>query len=162
MSLPMDSSTGAVSFGKEFFDDLCGLAAANPRRRAHHNIHEGYDDPCQRLLVGIQTDSYIRPHRHQLTPKPETLFCLRGSIGVLIFDDSGCPSTAIRLAACTETAGCEIQTGSWHSLVCLQPDSVFLEVKPGPYTPFQPEDFAPWSPEVAHSTYLAELRSQFA
>ena len=39
--------------------------------------------------------------------------------------------------------------------MCYEPDitnrvlepSVFMEVKPGPFTAIEPEDFAPWSPE---------------
>lgn len=63
----------------ELLGSLVEKAAESPRARQHHNIHERYDDPCQRFLNAIGMDSYIRPHRHSLDPKSECLVAVRGS-----------------------------------------------------------------------------------
>ena len=43
--------------------ELTQAAGASPRQRQHHNLHE-MSEPCHRLLVGLQPDTYIPPHRH--------------------------------------------------------------------------------------------------
>ena len=98
------------------------------------------------MIVAMEPDSYIRPHRHDDQPKPELLTILRGSIAVLLFDDHG---NVVRCVRCTmdgPSVGVEIAAGMWHGIVSLQPDTVFLETKPGPYTPIIPDDFANWAP----------------
>jgi len=40
----------------------------------------------------------------------------------------------------------EIAAGTWHTLAALESGTVLLEVKPGPYAPAEPQDFAPWAP----------------
>ena len=60
-------------FSPEFLSSLIGEAAQSPRARQHRNIHRSYVDPCQRFLNAIGMESYIRPHRHLLDPKAETL-----------------------------------------------------------------------------------------
>jgi cupin fold WbuC family metalloprotein len=36
--------------------------------------------------------------------------------------------------------GLDIPAGQWHSIEVLESGTVILEVKDGPYIPFQPED----------------------
>ena len=38
----------------------------------------------------------------------------------------------------------QIPNGTWHSGVALAPETLVLEIKPGPY---RPNEFAPWAPE---------------
>jgi hypothetical protein len=40
----------------------------------------------------------------------------------------------------------EIPPGTWHALAALEPGTVLLEVKEGPYAPAAAENFAPWAP----------------
>ena len=44
------------------------------------------------------------------------------------------------VACGTDTFGVQIPKGEWHNLEVLEPDTVILEVKDGPYMPLQPED----------------------
>ena len=152
----------ATEFGPGFYQELCQKAASDPRLRSHYNIHDDLNEPCQRLIVAIQPNSYVRPHRHLIDPKPETIFCLNGSVGVIIFDNSGEPSQLLRLSPGGASNGCNIPAGAWHSIVSLQKDSVFLETKPGPYVPFQPDDFASWAPAESFEDYASSLKSLFA
>jgi hypothetical protein len=60
--------------------------------------------------------------------------------------------------------GCDIRPGVWHTIFALVPDTVVFEVKPGPYSPANDKDFAPWapreySPEAA--PYLATIEDAF-
>ncbi|PKN22120.1 MAG: hypothetical protein CVU68_05270 [Deltaproteobacteria bacterium HGW-Deltaproteobacteria-3] len=61
-----------------------------PRRRVHHCLHASPDDPVQRLVVDMEPGTYIRPHRHRMSPKWELFFCLAGSgfeeVGTLLVE----------------------------------------------------------------------------
>jgi len=151
----------ATEFGSTAYEELCKKASESPRLRSHLNIHAELDEKCQRLLIAIEPDSYVRPHRHLLDPKPETVFCLAGSIGLLIFDDDGKVLQAIPMEPVGKCSGADIPIGAWHSIVSLETKSVFLEMKPGPYIPFQPEDFAVWAPETDYESYHQSLRDLF-
>ncbi|MFC1758987.1 WbuC family cupin fold metalloprotein [Planctomycetota bacterium] len=157
-------SSNVKTIDRELLDSLGESAKANNRKRSHFNLHASLDDPFQRMVVAIEPDSYIRPHRHQITPKPESLFCLRGRIGVVIFEDGGKPIQTICLSAGGPSFGCDIEPEVWHTIVCLESMSAFVEAKPGPYVPFEPDDFAPWAPEDGPESdaYAGQLRLLFS
>ena len=139
-------------------DDLAAAAAAAPRRRSHRNLHDDLADPIQRLLMALETDTYVRPHRHP--DKFELFLLLSGRCTLLTFDDAGAVIARIDLAE-AGTRLVECPPGTWHTVLAEQSGSVVVEVKPGPYRPTAPEDFAGWAPaegapEVAD--YLDRLR----
>lgn len=70
------------------FTELAEKAAASPRARHHHNFHQ-MEEPCHRLAVGLQPDTYVPPHRHLSADKAETLLVLKGCLGLLVFSDTG-------------------------------------------------------------------------
>jgi cupin fold WbuC family metalloprotein len=144
-------------------DQLADKARTSPRRRANFNLHESYDDPCQRLLNAVEPGSYVRPHRHFEPPRPETFVVLRGHFAVLIFADDGSLQEVVALRVGGGTVGVDIPAGTWHSVMALQRGSIFFETKPGPYLPLSDKDFAPWAPaegsaEVAD--YLRQLEGR--
>ena len=65
-------------FSDTYLNSLTQAAHDSPRRRQSRTIHITTDDPCQRLFNAIEMDSYVRPHRHKIDPKVETLFAIRG------------------------------------------------------------------------------------
>lgn len=145
-------------------DELSAEAEASPRLRRNRNLHGDYREPCQRLLNAMEPGSYIRPHRHLDPPKPETFLPLRGRFAALLFDDAGQIVQTVLLGG-GDAAGLDLPAGVWHTIVCLEPDSVFFETKPGPYEPLSDKDFAPWAPsEGAQGTadYLADLIARIA
>ncbi|MCA9216772.1 MAG: WbuC family cupin fold metalloprotein [Planctomycetales bacterium] len=147
----------------EMLDSLCSAAQSNERLRAHLNLHESLDDPFQRMVVGMEPASYIRPHRHLITPKPENIVALRGRLGAVFFDDAGNVTETVEMIPNGISVGVDIPAGTWHSIVCLESNTAFLESKPGPYVPFEPDDFAPWAPAAGPeaSAYSSQLRQLF-
>lgn len=127
-------------------DSLSFEAGKSPRLRKNHNLHAAYDEPCQRLLNAVEPGSYIRPHRHLEHAKPECFMLLRGRMSVLIFDDDGQVAQVVPLSVGTGCRGIDIPPGVWHSLVSLEPGSIFFETKPGPFQALCDKDFAPWAP----------------
>lgn len=147
-------------FETETFNQLTEKARSSERLRSHHNLHANLDDKCQRMLVAMEPDSYVPPHRHRQPAKPELLSVLRGSIAVLLFNDDGSIKQVVRCEAGSGTTGCDIPAGVWHNIISLQEGSIFLEAKPGPYERLIPEDFGAWAPaenDASAPEYLKKL-----
>lgn len=151
-------------FSADYLNELTAQAQDNLRKRQHRNIHESYADPCQRLFNAIEPSSYIRPHRHATDPRDELLIAIRGLMALVTFDEKGNVTGVLRFGADGKeegvAVGAEVPTDTWHTVIALEPGSVLLEVKAGPFDPNQPKDLAPWAPdEGAQSAkqYLAKL-----
>jgi cupin fold WbuC family metalloprotein len=96
------------------FRELHDQAKASPRLRQHLNIHASHEAPFQRLFISFGLDSYVRPHRHHLAPKDETLVAVQGLLGVLVFDDAGQVVQQLTLAS-ERHAAPELGTRCWPS-----------------------------------------------
>jgi len=142
--------------------ELVSKARSNPRRRMHRNLHSSYDEPCQRLIIAMEPDSYIRPHRHLADPKPEAFIALVGRLALLTFADDGTIQNVTKLGPDDDALAVDLPAGTWHAVVSLQTGSVFYETKPGPYNPIQAKDMAPWAPDAGSeeaTAYLAQLKA---
>jgi cupin fold WbuC family metalloprotein len=125
-------------------EGLIDRASASERRRANHNVHESAEDPVQRLFVAAERDSYFRPHRHD--GKSEFAMVLRGRFDVLVFDEAACVTERRSVGPGTDVVGFELEPDAWHAWVPIEDDSVFFEVKLGPYDPDTAAEFAEWAP----------------
>ncbi len=126
------------------FNDLLAKAGSSVRRRSNFNIHESSQDRIQRYLVGAKLDSYFRPHRHR--SRFELAFVLRGQFDLLLFDDKSVVTARISLGPGLEVCGFEMPPDIWHTWIPMEDDSIFLEIKEGPYDPGSAAEFASWSP----------------
>ena len=115
-------------------------AVASARRRSHILLHANHQDQVQRLLIGLEPDSYVRPHLHSV--QWEMIVLLRGRLDLLIFGPEA--DLVQRLALGLASPIAQLPRGTWHSGVALQPQTLVLEVKPGPY---RPNEFAEWAPQ---------------
>jgi cupin fold WbuC family metalloprotein len=149
----------------DFLERVSSQAKASPRRRKNHNFHASETDPCHRLLNAIEPDSYMQPHCHHETAKDETLIVVHGRLGVILFDEHGAVTATAVLSPAGESVGANIPHGMYHTLVALEPGSVFFEAKAGPYVPLTSREKASWAPaegEPRTASYLAELMQLFA
>jgi cupin fold WbuC family metalloprotein len=125
------------------FDRVASEARSLPRLRRNHNLHQE-SDPVQRFLNVMQPGTYVRPHRH-LRSRPgagfECFVVLQGAIGLLLLDCEGQVLQRERLAAAGPLRGIQLAEGILHTLVALEPDSVMMEIKEGPYEPTADKDF---------------------
>lgn len=151
-------------FSEDYLNGLTAQAQGNPRKRQHRNIHESYEEACQRLFNAIELGSYIRPHRHATDPRDELLIAIRGLMVLVTFDEQGMVTDAVRFGARRNgadfSAGVEVPAGTWHTVIALESGSILLEVKAGPFDPNQPKDLAPWAPDErspAANDYLKQL-----
>jgi len=154
-------------FAGDYFYELIEQARSSSRLRQHQNIHHSYQEPCQRFFNAVEPGSYIRPHRHASDPRDELLVAVRGLMALITFDDDGEITSIVRLA--TEKFGAdicsavEVPSSVWHTVIALEPGSVLLEIKAGPFDPSQPKDLAHWAPtegSVDALHYLASLEKR--
>jgi cupin fold WbuC family metalloprotein len=124
--------------------ELRQAAEAGPRRRSHLNLHDDLSDPIQRVVIALEADTYVRPHRHA-EPKWELFALLEGACTVVTFDAEGTVTDRVDLSP-TGARLVQIPVGVWHSVVALTGGTLVLEVKPGPYVAVTDKDFAAWAP----------------
>lgn len=118
-------------------DDIERSAAASPRLRMNHNIHERLDEPCQRLINVLLPGTKLDIHRHRHTA--ETYVVLRGCMDVIFHNADGTVQACHRLDPSQGNYGINIPAGQWHTVEVIRPTAIF-EVKEGPYTPLSPDD----------------------
>ncbi len=140
-----------IIINKERLDALSKVASDSPRLRTIHCFHEGPEDTLQRMLNAIEPNSYICPHRHLNPDKREIFLLVRGSGAVFTFHDDGKISEFFILDVSQGNYGVEIPIGIWHTVIALEPETVFYEFKDGPYAPINDKDFAPWAPREGES-----------
>jgi cupin fold WbuC family metalloprotein len=150
--------------GPALLDQIWKQARESPRKRKNFNFHLRESDPAHRLLNAVEPDSYVRPHRHLDPSKDETIIAVRGSFGLVFFDEHGAVTKSLIIRAGGETMGVNIPHGIYHTLLALDSASVFFEAKAGPYVPIALAEFAPWAPpesDLAALAYLEKLRGLF-
>jgi len=144
--------------------EVSAEAKQAPRRRRNRNFHPADDYPGHRLLNAIEPDSYVMPHRHLNPTKDESIVCLRGRLGIVVFGPSGEVDRNIALSPAGENVGVDIPHGVYHSVLALESGTVFFEAKAGPYVPLAGDEKAPWAPvegDARVADYLAQLRRLF-
>lgn len=78
--------------------------------------------------------------------------------------DDGAVTDVARLDAGGGTFGVDLDAGTWHGLVALEPGTVFFETKPGPYVAPVEGDLPAWAPpegDAAAAAYETSLRGLF-
>lgn len=156
--------TGEVRWlDRTMVEQLIASAAASPRRRKNLNFHPADDYPAHRLLNAIEPESYIAPHCHADPAKDETIVVLRGRLGAVVFDTTGIVLALAELAAGGQRFGIDIPHGVVHTMLALEPGTVFLEAKAGPYVPLTPAEraaFAPAEGSADAAAWLSALRAR--
>ncbi len=138
-------------------DEWIARAGETKRLRTNYNIHESLSDPVQRLFIAAGRSSYFRPHKH--ISQGEFAIVIRGLFDVLFFDDEGVLTSRISAGPGVDIFAMEIPAGIYHTWIPMAEQSVFFEVKEGPYDPATSLVFAPWSPEEGAAA-VAEFQSK--
>ncbi len=104
------------------------------------------------------------PHRHLDASKDEAIVALRGRFGLVLFDEGGKVQSTAVLAPDGEVMGVDIPHGTFHTVLALEPGSVFFEAKAGPYVALTDAERASWAPAEGTpegASYLESLRQLF-
>lgn len=117
----------------KILDELSAQAKANPRLRQAMDLRNSPDDLSQRMLNALEPGTVLPIHRHRASS--ETVVILRGKIEWVFYDDNGHETERVTLDANGEPRMLNVERDRWHSLVCLEPNSVLYESKNGAYRP---------------------------
>lgn len=152
--------TGMKLITSDLINELIQEAGMSPRRRINHNVHESPSDPVQRLFIAARRESYFRPHRHP--ERGEFAIVIRGLFDVMVFDDTSRVIERVSVGPGADVIGFEMAPNTWHSWLPMADESVFCEIKQGPYDAETAAEFAAWSPEegaLLVSGFVARLRN---
>ena len=114
-------------------DKLTAQAKESPRLRMNLDLRNSAGDSSQRMLNAIEPGSVVPIHRHQKTS--ETVVVLRGRVVEEYYSSEGAVEANFDLAAGGPICALNIPAGQWHTLRALDPGTVILEMKDGPYEP---------------------------
>jgi cupin fold WbuC family metalloprotein len=145
--------------------DLAALkttAAASPRKRARICAHTTPESRLHEMIIVLQRDCYIRPHRHP--GRAESFSIIEGNADVVLFTDDGGIRTIIPMgsAGSGRTFYYRLAEPTYHTVLVRSETLVFHEVTDGPFRPEQ-TTFAAWAPPeddpVAITYFLESIRS---
>ncbi|MBT5549674.1 MAG: cupin fold metalloprotein, WbuC family [Nitrospina sp.] len=132
-------------------------ALQNLRGRARICAHKKTTDSLHEMLIGIRSDSYIRPHRHE--EKIESFHLVEGAADIVILTDDGDISDLIKLGP-DKNFYYRLDLHRYHTLLINSPVLVIHEITNGPFDPTKC-DFASFSPpegDPAAIDYIEKLK----
>jgi cupin fold WbuC family metalloprotein len=137
---------------------------ASPRRRARLCTHASPDDSLHEMLIVLERDTYIRPHRH--ADKCESFHIIDGELDVVIFSPDGAISEVIRMGpyGSGQAFFYRLREPHYHTVLVRSPYALFHETTNGPFVANGTE-FAPWAPaedDPAAAEYARQLRQRTA
>ncbi len=135
-----------IKIENAFVSEMIRDAKGSARRRKNYNFHKVPEDTLQRMIHAMEPDTYVQPHKYENPDKREAFVILKGRVAVIEFDEDGFILDYITMNHESGNYGVDIQPGTWHTLICLEPGSVVYEVKDGPYNPSSDKQFARWAP----------------
>ena len=115
----------------ELMNNVAEQAKQSPRLRMNYNFHQSLDDKCHRFLNAMEPGTQVAVHHH--VTKDETVVVLRGKIRVLIYNDEGEITEDVVIDPKQGRYGVDIPKNTWHTVECLESDTVVIEVKEGPF-----------------------------
>lgn len=151
-----------IKINQELIKPLVEQSSASNRQRINYNFHQ-HHEPVNRFLNVLQPNTYCQPHKHQNPDRFEVFLIFTGKVAVFEFNDNGSISDIFVLDPSTGNFGVEIAPCVWHTIVCLEPDSVCYEIKEGPYNSDAAKyfaDFAPAENDFRAIEYLENLKTK--
>ena len=123
---------------QKLLDDLSAQAKANPRLRQSLDLRTSPNDNSQRMLNALEPGTIMPVHRHRNTS--ETMVMVRGALIEYLYDEEGNLINEIIMRPNSEHSIIQLEKGQWHSLKCIEPDTIIFEAKDGAYEPLTEED----------------------
>ena len=142
---------------KNLIAELAEKAGNSPRQRINFNFHKVPSDPLQRLLNVMQPGTYLQPHKHENPDKREVFLALTGRFLAVEFDEQGNIADSMILDPLNGNFAAEVPARTYHSIICLEPDSAIYELKDGPYDPADDKNFAKWAPKEGDQGCVAYM-----
>lgn len=131
------------SFGQQEIEELNGKSGLAARKRSQTLFHERPAEPVQRFFNGMQLSTFVPVHKHCGEHRWEIFILVTGSAVGLTFDDDGKVIDRVVLTK-DNVRAIEIPANTFHTVACLEKDTILFECKYGTYNPTTDKVFAPW------------------
>ena len=155
------SNGGFLTADSVMIELLKEKAAHAPRGRCRLCFHADPNAVQQEMLIVMNRDTYVRPHRH--LRKTEALTIIEGYGDAILFDESGGINQVVPMSPAS-AGGCffyRMPADIFHTLLFRSEWLVFLETTIGPFDRASTEA-ANWAPPetdvAAGCAYLAGLK----
>ena len=116
---------------EQLLNEVGAQAKESPRLRMNYNFHQSLDELCHRFLNAVEPGTEVPIHQHPT--KDETFVILRGKVRMTTHRDDGSIIESVVLCAEEGQYGVNIPKGVWHTIDCLEENSVIFECKQGPF-----------------------------
>lgn len=136
-----------IKIDQQLVKDVIEYAKVNERKRKNFNFHPTAKDPMHRMIHASNPGTYVQPHKHENPDKTEAFIILQGKVLLVEFDDHGNIMDHFIMEAGTQNYGVEVPPRAWHMLITLEENTLFYEVKNGPWDPSDDKFFADWAPK---------------
>lgn len=120
---------------KVSLDHLYNEAKKSERLRSHLLLHKSHEDKVQRLLIALVKDSYVEPHYHELPHQWEMFVILEGQIEITLYNNSNEIKESFLAGENTSISIVNLEPNEIHSIKCISPKALMLEIKEGPFDP---------------------------
>jgi len=111
-------------------DETSAKAKSSPRLRMNYNFHPELSDKVQRFINAMEPGTVVDIHHHKVD---EMIILLRGSAKAILYDDDHKVIDECVLNLANGVCGVQMPANVWHTVECLQPDTVLFEIKEGPF-----------------------------
>lgn len=116
-------------------ETLYDQAEQSARLRSHLLMHSSHQDKVQRLLIALVKGSYVEPHFHELPHQWEMFIVMEGQLQICLYSRDGGVIKKFVAGEDTQIKVVEFAPGDIHSVECLSPRALMVEVKEGPFDP---------------------------
>ena len=111
-------------------DETSAKAKTSPRLRMNYNFHPELSDKVQRFINAMEPGTVVDIHHHKVD---EMIIVLRGSVKALLYDDDHNVIDECILSPDNGVYGVQMPANVWHTVECLEPNTVLFELKEGPF-----------------------------
>lgn len=120
----------------DILDELSAKAKASERLRCNFDMRNSVVDNSQRMLNALEPGTEMPIHRHK--GSSETCICIRGHFEEYFYDEKGNLTETVDMVPGGVVLN--IEKGQWHSLKCLEPNTILFEAKDGAYRPLEEDE----------------------
>jgi cupin fold WbuC family metalloprotein len=122
-----------AAIGSPEINFLRRKVASNQKGRVRINFHQDNSDLLHEMIIAIQPDSYIQPHKHP--GKSESFHIIYGAVDIVIFEDDGAIREVVSLAAEDEAKAFYYHMSKpfFHTLIINSDLLVVHEITNGPF-----------------------------
>jgi len=111
-------------------DETSAKAKTSPRLRMNYNFHPELSDKVQRFINAMEPGTVVDIHHHKVD---EMIIVLRGSVKALLYDDNHNVIDECVLNPANGVYGVQMPANVWHTVECIEPNTVLFELKEGPF-----------------------------